>query len=77
MRLYVLTKGAAADIREIARYTVEQWGELQDGMLSDTFSTKCHRHLPLPLRRGMPAKAGTQHQPRDLRGQRFAAQFLG
>lgn len=26
-RPYVLTKGAAADIREITRYTVEKWGD--------------------------------------------------
>ena len=77
MRLYVRTKGAAADIREIARYTVEQWGELQDGTLSDTFAAKRHRHLPLLLGRGMPAKAGTRHHPRDLRGQRSAAQLFG
>jgi toxin ParE1/3/4 len=26
---YVLTKGAAADIRKITRYTVEKWGDAQ------------------------------------------------
>lgn len=29
MRPYVLTKGTAADIRKIARYTVEKWGDAQ------------------------------------------------
>lgn len=29
MRPYVLTKGAAADIRSITRYTVEKWGDAQ------------------------------------------------
>ena len=29
MRPYVLTKGAAADIRKITRYTVEKWGSAQ------------------------------------------------
>ncbi len=28
-RSYVVTKGAAADLEEIARYTAEQWGEEQ------------------------------------------------
>jgi len=28
-RPYVLTRGAAADLRGIVRYTVEQWGEVQ------------------------------------------------
>lgn len=28
-RSYVVTKGAAADLKEIARYTAEQWGEEQ------------------------------------------------
>lgn len=26
-RSYVVAKGAAADLEEIARYTAEQWGE--------------------------------------------------
>ena len=26
---YVLTRGAAADLRDITRYTVEQWGAAQ------------------------------------------------
>ena len=28
-RSYVVTRGAAADLAEIARYTAEQWGETQ------------------------------------------------
>jgi toxin ParE1/3/4 len=28
-RSYVVSKGAAADIREITKYTVEQWGQAQ------------------------------------------------
>ncbi|MCK9510769.1 MAG: type II toxin-antitoxin system RelE/ParE family toxin [Pigmentiphaga sp.] len=28
-RPYVLTRGAAADLRGIVRYTIEQWGEAQ------------------------------------------------
>lgn len=28
-RSYVVSKGAAADLREIVRYTVKQWGEAQ------------------------------------------------
>ena len=29
MKPYVLTKGAAADVREITRYTLEKWGDAQ------------------------------------------------
>lgn len=42
MRQYVLTAAAAADLRDIARYTLRQWGARQQQRYARQLEACCH-----------------------------------
>ena len=42
MRLYDLTPAAAADLRNIARHTLQQWGTRQQRRYADQLESCCH-----------------------------------